>query len=169
MSPHPPVHLFYPKYDLAMLLWCSLSGGLPGYSRDVPLTAFIVVQYQHNMTAAHTFPNSSSLPYTQTFSGVPQYSLIRPNIKKKKKNLGKANVTIYSQRRYYGGTFGIVLAHYGKDPGGIKGNMQPLIPLKLPKSTDETLFTTQLTHLFQSGQIDNIFTMVFCLQWHIRQ
>jgi hypothetical protein len=84
----PPVHLFYPKYDLTMLLWCSLSGTLPAYSRDVLLTAFSVVQYQHNMTAAYTFLNSLSLPHTQMFSGIPQYSLIRPNIKKKKKNLG---------------------------------------------------------------------------------
>jgi len=154
MSPsHPPVHLFYPKYDLAMLLWCNLSGGLSAYSRDVLLTAFSVVQYQHNRTAAYTFLNSPSLPQTQMFSGIPQYSLIKPNIKKKKKkkNLGKAKVTIYSYRRYYGGTFGIVLAHYGKNPGGIKCNMQSLIPLKLPKSTNETLFITQLIHLFQTG------------------
>jgi hypothetical protein len=124
MSPsHSPVHLFYPKYDLAMLLWCNLSGGLPAYSRDVLFTAFSVVQYQHNMTAAYTFLNSSSLPHTQMFSDI-------------------AKVTIYSYRRYYGGTFGIVLAHSGKNPGGIKCNMQPLIPLKLPKSTNETLFTT---------------------------
>jgi len=58
---------------------------------------------------------------------------------------------IYSYRRYYGGTFGKVLAHSGKDPGGIKWNMQALIRIKLTKSTNETLFTTQLIHLFQSG------------------
>jgi len=76
--------------------------------------------------------------------------MIRRNIKKKKKNLGK-KVTIYSYRRYYEGTFGIVPAHSGKNPGGIKCKMQPLIQLKLPKSTDKTLFTTQLIYLFQSG------------------
>jgi len=85
------------------------------------------------------------------FSGITQYSLIRPNIKKKKKNLGKAKVTIYTYRRYYGGTLGTVLAHSEKNPGGIKCNIQPLMPLKLPKSTNETLFITQLIHLFQTG------------------
>jgi hypothetical protein len=74
-----------------------------------------------------------------------------PTSKRKKKNLGKAKVTIYGYRRYYGGTFGIVLAHSGKNPGGIKCNMQLLIPLKLPKSTNETLFKTQLIHMIQSG------------------
>jgi hypothetical protein len=87
------------------------------------------------MTAAYTVLNSLSLPHTQMFSSIPQYSMIRPNIKKKKKNLGKAKVTIYSYRRYYGGTFGIVLAHSGKNPGGIKCNMQSLITLN---TTNET-------------------------------
>jgi len=69
MSPsHPPVHLFYPKYDLAMLLWCGPSGGLPAYSRDVLLTAFGMAQYQHNKTAAYSFLNSSSLPHTTIFN-----------------------------------------------------------------------------------------------------
>ena len=102
---HPPVPLFYSKYNLAMLLWRSLSGGLPTYSRDVLLTAFSVVQYQHNITAPYTILNSLSLSITQMFSGIPQYLLIRPNIKKKKKNLGKAKVKIYSYRRFYGSTF----------------------------------------------------------------
>jgi hypothetical protein len=48
--------------------------------------------------------------------------LIRPNTKQKKKNLGKAKVKIYSYGRFWGGIFGTVLAHSGRNPGGIKCN-----------------------------------------------
>jgi hypothetical protein len=78
------------------------------------------------------------------FSAIPQYSLTDPGLKRTRKTWGKQKSRFNSYRRLYGGTFGIVLAHSGKNPVGVKHNMQPLIPLKLPKCTNETLFTTQL-------------------------
>lgn len=152
-----------------MLLWCSLSGGLPTYSRDVLLTALNVVQYQQHMTAAYTILNSLSLSITQMSSGIPQYLLIRPNIKRKRKTWGKQKSRFITTRDFTAVLFGIFPAHSGRNPGGIKCNTQPLIPLKLHKSTKKQLFTPQLIHLFQSGYTDSIFTMVFCLQWHIRK
>lgn len=51
-------------------------------------------QDQHDMQAAHRILNSFSLFHTQMFSSVSKYLFIRPNTKKKKKNLGKAKIKI---------------------------------------------------------------------------
>jgi len=94
MSPsHPPVDLFYPKYDLAMLLWCSLSGGLPAYSRDVLFTAFSVVQ--HNMTQHDSSLYISKLLVLPPYTNVQWHTTIfidQTQHQKEKVKLGESKI-----------------------------------------------------------------------------